>query len=66
MITTYTISTDDSMMSDIEAASVADALEQFGAPQGVRDVPTFEAWLEKAGGSGYIEENGVRIASVKS
>lgn len=63
---TYTIKTDAEMMDDFEAENLADALDQFDAPAKVRDAASFEAWLNRVGGFGWIEEDGVRIAEVRS
>lgn len=63
---TYTIKTDAGMMDDFEAENLADALDQFDAPAKVRDAASFEAWLKRVGGFGWIEEDGDRIAEVRS
>ena len=64
---TYTISTDACMMDDFEAIDLSDALDQFGeAPAHVRDADAFATWLNRIGGYGYIEEDGVRIVNVRS
>lgn len=63
----YYISTDDSSFAEPqEFDSLADALGEFGAPKGVRDAASFERWLEKVGGYGFIEVDDVRIAEVRS
>lgn len=62
----YAILTDSGSMDDFEAENIADALDQFDAPRSVRSVAAFEAWLERVGGYGWIEQDGVLIAEVKS
>lgn len=65
-MSTYYITTDSSSQ-EIEADTLAEALKEWGeAPTKVTDVDSFEEWLEKAGGYGSIQEDGVQIASVKS
>lgn len=61
---TYYIFTDSTSCDDIEAADVADALDQFGCPESVRSIRQFEAWLERVGGYGQIQEDGVIVAKV--
>lgn len=57
----------DSGSETIEAKNLAEALAEWGeAPKSVADVPTFEAWLERTGGYGAIQEDGVEIARVRS
>lgn len=63
---TYTIKTDAEMMEDFDAKTIAGALEEFDAPDNVRDAASFEAWLRRVGGFGWIEEDGSRIAEVRS
>jgi hypothetical protein len=62
----YYIYTDSGQYEPFEAADVAEALEMTSAPESVRSVAAFEAWLERVGGYGAIEENDVIIAEVKS
>lgn len=65
-MTAYLISTDSSLMN-IEAGDLAEALREFGdCPKSVTDASQFEAWLERVGGYGFIEADGVRIAYVAS
>lgn len=59
--------TTDSSSQEIEASNLAEALKEWGeAPAKVTTAEAFEAWLEKAGGYGSIQEDGVQIASVQS
>lgn len=63
---TYHITTDSSSQ-EIEASNITEALKEWGeAPAKVNNASSFEAWLEKAGGYGSIQEDGVQIASVKA
>ena len=63
----YYISTDNSSsVRPEEFASLAEALEDFGVPSSVVDEDTFSAWLERVGGYGFIEIDGVRVVEVKS
>jgi hypothetical protein len=62
----YYIYTDSGSFA-IEATGLAEALAKWGeAPKSVVDVATFEAWLERTGGYGAIQEDGVEIARVRS
>jgi hypothetical protein len=64
LIKTYYIYT-DAGSEEIEAASLEEALTEWGeAPKWVKDPLTFEKWLNKVGGFGAIQENGVEIARV--
>jgi len=63
-MTTYTISTDSETMIT-KADSLAAALAEFGCPAHVRDAASFERWLVRAEGYGYIEADEIRIASVQ-
>jgi hypothetical protein len=66
LIKTYYIYT-DAGSEEIEAASLEEALADWGeAPKWVKDARTFEKWLEKVGGFGAIQEDGVEIARVDS
>ncbi len=58
----YTIRTDSGMLDDFETDSVGAALDEFDAPRKVRSIDAFEEWLQRVGGYGWIEEDGVRIA----
>jgi DNA-binding PadR family transcriptional regulator len=63
-IKTYYIYT-DAGSEEIEAASLEEALAEWGeAPKWVRDGRSFERWLNKVGGFGAIQEDGVEIARV--
>jgi hypothetical protein len=64
LIKTYYIYT-DSGSEEIKAASLEEALAEWGeAPKWVRDSRSFERWLNKVGGFGAIQEDGVEIARV--
>jgi hypothetical protein len=64
LIKTYYIYT-DAGSEEIEAASLEEALAEWGeAPEWVKDSRTFEKWLNKVGGYGAIQEDGVEIARV--
>ena len=60
----YNICTDDRSATGITAPNVADALRQFGAPDGVRGRASFCDWLFTSGGYGSIEEDGATICRV--
>lgn len=60
----YSISTDGGSYDDFEAADVSEALEMTDCPTSVRSAEGFERWLNRCGGYGWIEEDGVRIAEV--
>lgn len=56
----------DGGSEEIEAKNLAKALAEWGeAPKSVKTAEQFEAWLEKVGGYGGIQENGVQIANVR-
>lgn len=59
----YYIHTDSDAM-ETEAPDLAAALEEFGAPAGVRSADSFEMWLTRVGGYGAITEDDVEIARV--
>ena len=59
----YYIYTDSDSL-DTEAPDIATALEEFGAPAGVRSADSFEMWLIRVGGYGAITEDDVEIARV--
>jgi len=64
---TYYVSTDSGSHAEPYAfESLAEALEDFGAPRYVRTADDFVEWLERVGGYGFIERNGVRICEVTS
>jgi hypothetical protein len=57
----------DAESEEIKAASIEEALAEWGeAPEWVRDGRSFERWLNKVGGFGAIQEDGVEIARVDS
>lgn len=62
------ISTDGGSMVEAEPyVSLAEALADYDdAPKWVRDVESFERWLNKCGGYGFIEIDGDRVAEVRS
>jgi hypothetical protein len=61
----YQILTDSGSYAEPEEfGSLAEALEDFGAPKSVRDADSFAAWLERVGGYGWIEIDGERICEV--
>lgn len=51
---------------EISARTLADALREWGAPQSVNSAEAFELWLERCGGYGGIQANGVQIANVRA
>ena len=63
---TYDITTDSGSQT-IEAETLAEALREWDeAPSKVTTAEAWEAWLEKLGGFGNIQEDGVVIALVES
>lgn len=65
----YYISTDSHSAGDsagAEFSSLGDALRDFGCPGDVVDADTFEEWLKRVGGFGFIEVDGERIAWVSA
>ena len=63
---TFDITT-DAGSQEIEANNLAEALKEWGeAPAKVTTAEEWEAWLEKLGGYGNIQEDGVIIARVAS
>ena len=63
---TYDITTDSGSQT-IEAENLAEALREWNeAPAKVTTAEAWEAWLDKLGGYGNIQENGVIIARVAS
>lgn len=63
---TYDITTDSGSQT-IEAETLAEALREWDeAPAKVTTVEAWETWLEKLGGFGNIQEDGVVIARVAS
>jgi len=62
---TYYITT-DSGTETIEAHDLCEALAQSDVPKYVRDVDSFERWLDRVGGYGNIEVDGEIIAHVRS
>ena len=57
----------DGGSQELEAATFAEALAEWGqSPKSVTTAEAFEAWLEKCGGFGGIQENGIQIANVRS
>lgn len=51
----------------LEAKNLAEALDEWGeAPKSVKTAAQFEVWLEKRGGFGGIQENGLQIANVRA
>ena len=63
---TFDITTDAGSQT-IEAETLADALREWAeAPAKVTTAEAWETWLEKLGGFGSIQEDGVIIARVAS
>ena len=63
---TYDITTDSNSQT-IEAETLADALREWDeAPTKVTTAEAWETWLEKIGGFGNLQEDGVVIARVAS
>jgi len=63
---TYDITTDSGSQT-IEAKTLAEALREWDeAPTKVTTAKAWETWLEKLGGFGNIQEDGVVIARVAS
>ena len=57
----------DGGSAELEANNLAEALSEWGeAPKSVTTSEAFEEWLEKCGGYGGIQENGIQIANVRS
>ena len=59
------ISTDSGSWDEAhEFDSLAEALDDFGCPSKVTDAASFESWLTRVGGYGFIEINDAIVAEV--
>lgn len=57
----------DGGQQEIEAKNLKQALVEWGeAPKYVTTAAAFEEWLEKCGGYGGIQEDGLQIANVRA
>lgn len=62
----YYIYTDSCGSQEIQADTLADALAEWGAvPKSVTTAEAFTGWLERCGGYGGIQEDGLQIANVR-